>query len=260
MKLTDFLSNVGRPVAFYPNLRRITGSTNATILLCQFIYWKGKEADSDGWLYKESDEIETETGLSYGEQKTARRLLVEAGLIKEHYARLDHQMKFWLDLEAINSKWVFAETSFPESGKPHFGNDEKPLSLNESENTSENTSAEYYSTAYRRGDQPPPDKIAAMLDMANFPGAKAQARIDAILSYLGAVLQRNTETKEWKEFAKYVDSEKQSKDWDVKIFIEWMKKQKGYDPAFWSCKRMREFYPMAFSQNKSDWQDRSHAL
>ena len=70
MKLTDFLSGVGRPVAYYPSLRRITGSTNATIFLCQLIYWKGKEADPNGWLYKESDEIEVETGLSYGEQKT----------------------------------------------------------------------------------------------------------------------------------------------------------------------------------------------
>lgn len=265
MKLTDFLSDVGRPVAYYPSLRRITGSTNATILLCQFIYWKGKEADANGWLYKESDEIETETGLSYGEQKTARRLLVEAGLIEEYYARLDHQMRFRLNLEAINDKWGMSETSIPESGKPQFGNDAKPLSLNESEITAENTTADDFSTkntAYRRGEQEAPDKIDAILEMANFPGAKIQARIDSILSYLGAALQRNTETKDWKEFAKYVDSEKQTKGWDVKVFVEWMKKQKGYDPAYWSCRRMREFYPMAFIQDepKQDWQDRSHAL
>lgn len=269
MKLTDFLSDVGRPVAYYPSLRRITGSTNATIFLCQLIYWKGKEADPAGWIYKESDEIETETGLSYGEQKTARKLLVEAGLIEEHYARLDHQMKFKVLLEAINEKWGIEETDIPESGKPQFGNDAKPLSLNESENTAENTAenttTEDFSTkntAYRRGEQGAPDKVAAMLEMANFPGAKLQARIDSILSYLGAALQRNTETKEWKEFAKYVDSERQTKGWDVQIFVQWMKSQKGYDPAYWSCRRMREFYPMAFVQNEpqEDWRDRSHAL
>lgn len=101
-------------------------------------------------------------------------------------------------------------------------------------------------TAYRRGEQEAPDKLDAILEMANFPGAKIQARIDSILSYLGGALQRNTETKDWKEFAKYVDSEKQTKGWDVKVFVAWMKGQKGYDPAYWSCKRMREFYPMAF--------------
>ena len=139
MKLTDFLSNVGRPVAYYPKMRRITGSTNATILLCQFIYWRGKEQTEDGWLYKTSFEIEDETGLSYGEQKTARRDLVSAGLMDEHYARLDHQMRFKLNLEAINSKWGTEETDIRESGKPQFGNEQKPRSLNESKITSENT-------------------------------------------------------------------------------------------------------------------------
>ncbi len=139
MKLTDFLNNVGRPVAYYPKLRRVTGSTNATILLCQFMYWRGKEASGDGWLYKTADEIEKETGLSYGEQKTARRDLISAGLLEEHYARLDHQMRFKLDLDALNEKWEVEETNIPESGKPKFGNEQKPHSLNESENTAENT-------------------------------------------------------------------------------------------------------------------------
>lgn len=137
MKLTDFLQDVGRPVAYYPELRKITGSTNATILLCQFIYWRGKESDPEGWLYKTSYDIQNETGLSYGEQKTARRDLVEAGLLDEHYARLDHQMKFKLNLEVINDKWGKPQTDIPESGKPQFGNEGNPLSLNESENTTE---------------------------------------------------------------------------------------------------------------------------
>ena len=139
MKLTDFLSDVGRPVAYYPELRKITGSVTATILLCQFIYWRGKESDPNGWLYKTAEEIQSETGLSYGEQKTARRDLVEAGLLDEHYARLDHQMRFKLNFDAINDKWGNEVSDNGESGKPTFGNDAKPLSLNESENTAENT-------------------------------------------------------------------------------------------------------------------------
>lgn len=129
MKLTDFLQDVGRPVAYYPSLRKITGSTNATILLCQFIYWRGKESDPNGWLYKTAEDIEQETGLSYGEQKTARRDLIAAGLLEEYYARLDHQMRFRLLLEAINEKWGTIETSIPESGKPQFGNDGNTHSL-----------------------------------------------------------------------------------------------------------------------------------
>ena len=141
MKLTDFLHDIGRPVAYYPELRRITGSVTATILLCQFIYWRGKESGGDGWLYKTADEITEETGLSYNEQKTARRDLIQAGLLEEHYARLDHQMRFRLNLDAINSKWGTAETIIPESDKVTFGNDDIQRSLNESENTAENTTS-----------------------------------------------------------------------------------------------------------------------
>ena len=139
MKLTDFLQDVGRPVAYYPALRRITGSTNATILLCQFIYWRGKESDPKGWLYKTSEEIENETGLSYDEQKNARLKLKEAGLMEEHYARLDHQMRFRLNIDAINELWGTPQSDIPEHGKTAFGNEANPLSLNESESTAENT-------------------------------------------------------------------------------------------------------------------------
>jgi len=142
MKLTDFLQDVGRPIAYYPALRRVTGSTNATILLCQFIYWRGKEASGDGWLYKTAEEIEAETGLSYNEQKTARRDLVTTGILQEHYARLDHEMRFKIDLDALNSKWGTEESHIPESGKPKFGNDANLNSLNElTETTTETTGA-----------------------------------------------------------------------------------------------------------------------
>lgn len=144
MKLTDFLQNTGKPIAYYPSLRKITGSTTATILLCQFIYWRGKESDPDGWLYKESAEIEQETGLSYDEQKTARKKLVENGLLEEHYARLDHQMKFRLNLDEINKKW--SEVEIPESRKTTFGKAESKYSLNSNtENTTENNHDDSFS-------------------------------------------------------------------------------------------------------------------
>ena len=140
MKLTDFIQNVGQPVAYYPGLRKITGGVTATILLCQFIYWRGKERDAEGWLYKTSSEIEDETGLTYNEQKTARALLKDAGLIEEHYARLDHKLMFRVNLDAVNEKWRMMESNVPECDDSTFGNDEKHHSLNELENTSEITS------------------------------------------------------------------------------------------------------------------------
>jgi hypothetical protein len=105
MKPSEFLQDIGRPMAYYPKLRKVTGSTTATILLCNFIYWRGKESGADGWLYKSSDEIEDETGLSYREQQSARKLLVKKGLMEEKYQRLDHKMYFRLDLQVLDTTW-----------------------------------------------------------------------------------------------------------------------------------------------------------
>lgn len=133
MKLTDFLDEVGRPVAYYPKLRRLTGSTNATMLLCQFIYWRGKEISEGGWLYKTAEDIEDETGLSYEEQRTARKRLKSLELIEEKYDRLNHRMYFRLNIKEINRQWMNTrtrETQVPELGNAQFGNKALPCSLN----------------------------------------------------------------------------------------------------------------------------------
>ena len=252
MKLTDFLQDVGRPIAYYPKLRRITGSTNATIFLCQLIYWKGKEADPEGWIYKTAEEMEAETGLSYDEQKTARTKLKDAGLIEEHYARLDHQMKYRLNVEAIDTAWG---QPVPESRNAMFGNEASPFSLNSNtENTTENSVLKtdeeqptYGHTAYNRGEQERPDKLALALQMTNFPGAKKAARVDSLLSAFGVAFVVNTETKDWREFAKYAINMQDEHGWEPQKFIEWVKKQQGY-PDYWSRKRMQENYPKAFAE------------
>lgn len=140
MRLSDFLTDVGRPVAYYPGLRKITGSTNATIFLCQFVYWTGKESAGDGWIYKTSEEIESETGLSYKEQTTAREKLVTAGLIEEKYARLEHQMYFRVNLDTLNDKWGNAKPETPELTNGKMAKSPLGSSLNSnSETTTETT-------------------------------------------------------------------------------------------------------------------------
>ncbi len=138
MKLTEFISDVGRPVAYYPGLKKITKSTTATILLCQLIYWTGKQADPEGWIYKTSADLEEETGLTYDEQKTARTQLVKLGFIEEVYRRLDHQMAFRIMANSINENWRTGEYAIPQSGVTALGNGITPDSL--TENTSQNTS------------------------------------------------------------------------------------------------------------------------
>jgi hypothetical protein len=144
MKLTEVLEGVGRPVAYYPGLRQMTGSTTATILLCQLFYWTGKEAKGDGWIYKSSEELTEETGLSYDEQVTARKHLTERGLLEEDYKRLEHKMYFRICIEQINDVWEIPETGIAKMGKaamPVSTKAESRLSLNgTAETTQENTS------------------------------------------------------------------------------------------------------------------------
>lgn len=157
MKLTEFISDVGRPVAYYPGLKKITKSTTATILLCQLIYWTGKQADPEGWIYKTSADLEEETGLTYDEQKTARTQLVKLGFIEEVYRRLDHQMAFRIMANAINENWRTGDNGFPQSGDTALGKAALPDSLNTQttpqttpKNTAESSPADFQEVQMQR--------------------------------------------------------------------------------------------------------------
>lgn len=84
------------------------------------------------------------------------------------------------------------------------------------------------------------------LAMANFPGAKREVRVNTILSYFGETFHINTETKKWREFAKFVDDRQQNFGEDVKIFTSWLTAQKGFELQYWPNDKMREFWPGAF--------------
>lgn len=105
MKLSDFLSDVGRPVAFYPSLVKAMGDRNEAIFICQMAYWRGKEQNADGWIYKSSEEIETETSLTYKEQTNVREGLKEKNLLEERYARTEHKMYFKVNWDKVNEIW-----------------------------------------------------------------------------------------------------------------------------------------------------------
>jgi hypothetical protein len=106
MKLTDFLEDIGRPVAYYPSLVKIAGSVGAAILLCLLIYWRGKEPDSDEWIYKTQAEIREEMGLTRFEQEGARKLLKEKGILKEKFLGVLRKLYFSISLERVNEEWL----------------------------------------------------------------------------------------------------------------------------------------------------------
>jgi len=105
MKLTDFLGDVGRPVAYYPQIRHICGSVTAAIFFCQFTYWRGKGENKEGWIYKSQPEIEDETGLTREEQETARRKLRDRGILTERKKGIPCRLYYLLDLDRVNLLW-----------------------------------------------------------------------------------------------------------------------------------------------------------
>jgi hypothetical protein len=149
----------------------------------------------------------------------------------------------------VNPLDIDSQPTLPEVVNPLDLN--HTLTINEPSSQLEKKTDEeqgHYSTAYNRGEQEKPDMLMQYLQMATFPGAKKQERIDATLSYLGERLRRNTETKEWREFAKYIVNEQDTRGWAVECFVDWLLAKPDYKPDYWSVKRMKEFYPMAFDK------------
>jgi hypothetical protein len=105
MRLTDFLTSIGRPIAYYPSLNRITGGVLPTILLCQLVYWHDKGDDPEGWIFKTQEQLWLETGLSRWEQESARKALRTRGLLHEKFAGLPRKLYFRPDIAAINDAW-----------------------------------------------------------------------------------------------------------------------------------------------------------
>jgi hypothetical protein len=129
MRLTDFIHDVGPYVTYHPRLNRITGSVTATIFLSSLLAWEGSQRDPDGWIYKTRQQMTEDTGLTRTEQDTARRHLVERGLLEQKLKGVPATMHYRLDLDAINDAWdaanLSAETpqsSLQESRKLDGGN------------------------------------------------------------------------------------------------------------------------------------------
>jgi len=103
MRPSDLLLDIGRPVAFYPGLVKHLGSVNAVLFFGQIFYWQDK-AESDLGVYKSVEEIEEETGLTYREQQTARKQLVERRVLIETHKRLEHRIYYRIDTDALNER------------------------------------------------------------------------------------------------------------------------------------------------------------
>lgn len=140
MKASERLFDFGRPVAFYPGLVKYLGSVNAVLFFCQIFYWLDK-AESDLGVYKTVEEIEEETGMTYREQVTARRHLVERGVLVETHKRLEHRIYYKIDIEKLDA--LLESADFQErnsrTAESAIREEAKAQSVNRTEITTETT-------------------------------------------------------------------------------------------------------------------------
>jgi hypothetical protein len=116
--MTDVYAKAGRAVAYYPKLALALDSIPAALFLCQFVYWYEKGASGDGYIYKTVEQIESETGLTYEQQKRARELLKNEKLITEYNDKVKHRQYYRVELERLAWLWRFIEEHSESNGVP----------------------------------------------------------------------------------------------------------------------------------------------
>lgn len=118
MRPSEALKLHGKPIAYFPQLAKPLGGSNASILFSHFFYWSDK-GESELGIYRTAQEIEEETGLSVQEQRTARAKLRERGILIETEKRIEHRIYYRLDLDVFDELMMQhspnAESTFPKS-------------------------------------------------------------------------------------------------------------------------------------------------
>lgn len=113
-KFHGSLKLLGRPVTFYPSIAHaFGGNVNGALFLSNFWYWEGKQQDQkEGWIFKSQREIQLETGLSRYQQESARKTLIEYGIMEETRKGMPAKMHFrfnWDKLDEILNKFFRGE-------------------------------------------------------------------------------------------------------------------------------------------------------
>jgi len=94
----------------------VLGSVNAVLFFGQIFYWQDK-TDSPIGVYKSSEEIQHETGLTYREQANAREKLRASGVLVETEKRLEHRIYFRVDFDALDALLANCGNSTPRNDK-----------------------------------------------------------------------------------------------------------------------------------------------
>ena len=92
-----------RIVAFRAALGHATGSALCGLLLSQFWYWTNTDVvkDREGWFYKTSEEIKSETAMTRTEQETTRKKLKSLKVLEEELRGLPRKLYFRINKDEL---------------------------------------------------------------------------------------------------------------------------------------------------------------
>lgn len=244
MGLAEFIIDIGRPVAYYPSLKRIALTTTASILLCQLLYWSDKT--EDGWVEKNSEELESETGLTYEEQKTARAKLKELNLIDEVYMRSIYTMKYKINQKVLNERWEESGGKTTKPIKKPEQKKEKQIKIKSSEDWQKLEESYEPKKVEKKGD---------ILDMykdiiehpENWTGLEKENKLNEIRSKFATRLHVNPDTQRWQSLINHAYTRHKHYNENVDKFIDWLIGQ-GYfkNVSYWPPNKMLELWPQAY--------------
>jgi hypothetical protein len=135
--VTEFFQMLGRPVAYFPIFASKLGGVTPAVMFCQLSHWYRIEAirEWDGWIYKTTQDMYDETGLTRWEQETARKRLVSVGVIETKVKGIPPKMNYRIRWETFESLWGNPSNQFV--GKPQ---------INEMESTKSSIQREQHKT------------------------------------------------------------------------------------------------------------------
>lgn len=255
MKLTNVIIDLGRVVAYYPGLVKLTDSVTATVLLCQLLYWHGKNLpNSQGWIWKTADEITEETGLTYYEQKTAREKLIALNIIEFVFKRLDHSGCFRVNEDVLNNLWEDLNGVKTQQIVPPVDNTEEIMQGIRS--LSEKRKAEIGKTEVRpetteiKIDKRVPEKKGDWVDLQlqsqNLPGMELEKHKDNIKFRIEKSFKiKVTTNPKWKSFIDFVYTRERNFGENLDQFIKYAL-DNNYNPIYWSPDKMESLWPQAF--------------
>ncbi|SUO95216.1 hypothetical protein [Suttonella ornithocola] len=191
------MRRLGRAVAYYPQLSRVFGSVTAAILFAQLFYWMPK-ATSDLGVFKTAEDLTAETGLSVQEQRTARKILREKGVLIETHKRLEHKLYFKIDEENFDGLMdaFFGDSSsnIPEMQNQHSGDIKSTFAEHKSNNRHIGNTGDYLQEITALDARPPArEKKAAEKNPPPVPPKrKAQAKFQPLAALLAAGVEEQT--------------------------------------------------------------------